>query len=73
VTVDGKPQPTWGAAMILGTIVPAQRNVEMFQYVDQPYAEKLYNEMDRRRTKSVGGFRSAAAQGLTFSDRSDGN
>jgi len=63
VTVDGKTQPTWGAAMralprsneeirygqstILGTIVPAQRNVEMFQYVDQPYAEKLYNELDR--------------------------
>jgi hypothetical protein len=64
VTVDGKPQATWGAAMrallraeeeisygqstILGTIVPAQRNVQMFQYVDQPLAEKLYREMDER-------------------------
>jgi hypothetical protein len=36
-----------GQSTILGTIVPAQRNAQMFQYVDQPYAEKLYNEMDR--------------------------
>jgi hypothetical protein len=63
VTVDGKPQATWGDAMrallgtkdeirygqstILGTIVPAQRNIQMFQYVNQPYAEKLYAEMGR--------------------------
>jgi len=63
VTVDGKPQPTWKAAMrallrsnedvqygqstIVGIIVPPQRNVQMFQYVDQPNAEKIYREMDR--------------------------
>jgi hypothetical protein len=63
VTVDGKPQPTWGAAMqallgteeeiqygestILGTILPPERNIHMFQYVNQPNAEKLYREMDR--------------------------
>ena len=63
VTVDGKPQANWGDAMrallrskeeirygqstILGTIVPPQRNVQMFQYVNQPNGEKLYREMDR--------------------------
>ena len=63
VTVDGKPQPTWGAAMqallgtkeeiqygestILGTILPPERNIHMFQYVNQPNAERLYREMDR--------------------------
>jgi hypothetical protein len=63
VTVDGKPQRTWGAAMkallredvdipygqstILGMIVPAQRNVQMFQYVNQPNAQRIYREMDR--------------------------
>lgn len=63
VTVDGKPQATWGDAMrallrsdeeivygqstILGTIVPAQRNVQLFMYVNQPNAARLYREMDR--------------------------
>jgi hypothetical protein len=63
VTVDGKPQRTWGAAMqallrtddeiqygestILGTILPPERNIHMFQYVNQPNAERLYQEMDR--------------------------
>jgi hypothetical protein len=63
VTVDGKPQPDWRAAMrallrsnddikygqstILNIIVPPQRKVEMFQYVDHPDAEKIYGEMDR--------------------------
>jgi hypothetical protein len=63
VTVDGKPQRTWGEAMrallgtdedirygqstILGTILPPERNIQMFQYVNQPNAEKLYQEIDR--------------------------
>ena len=37
----------YSQSTILGSIMPAQRNVQMFQYVLQPYAEKLYNEMDR--------------------------
>ena len=63
VMVDGKPQATWASAMqtllgrkveirygqstILGTILPAERNIQMFQYVSQPHAEKLYAEMGR--------------------------
>ena len=63
VTVDGKPQPTWGAAMrallrtnedvrygqstIFGTIVPPQRDVRMFQYIDPVNGEKLFKDMDR--------------------------
>jgi hypothetical protein len=63
VTVDGKPQRTWRAAMqaLLGTqadiqygestingiIIPAGRSVQMFQYLDQPDAEKLYGSMKR--------------------------
>jgi hypothetical protein len=63
VTVDGQPKATWGAAMqallgteekiiygqstILGTIVPPQRTVQMFQYAEQPEAGMLYREMNR--------------------------
>ena len=63
VTVDGKPQRTWGAAMqallgtsgefrygqsaIVGTIVPPQKTVQMFQYSVQPEAERLHAAMDR--------------------------
>jgi hypothetical protein len=63
VTVDGQRKATWGAAMqallgtseaikygqstILGTIVPPQRTVRMFQYAEQPNAAKLYQEMHR--------------------------
>ena len=63
VVVDGKPQATWRAAMqallhtnedvqygqstILGTIVPPQRTIQMFQYIDSARAEKLFKEMDR--------------------------
>ena len=63
VTVNGKPQRTWRAAIqaLLGTqadisygestingmIIPAGRSVQMFQYVNQPDAQKLYGEMKR--------------------------
>lgn len=64
VTVDGKPHRTWGAAMrallgteeeieygestIRGIILPAGKNIQMFQYVHQPNAEKIYKEMGTR-------------------------
>jgi hypothetical protein len=63
VTVDGKPQHTWRAAMqallgtqedvqygestINGTIIPPGRSVQMFQYVHQPNAEQIYKAMER--------------------------
>lgn len=63
VTVDGKPQHTWRQAMqtlmgtqddiqygestINGQIIPAGHSVQMFQYVNQPNAQKIYDEMGR--------------------------
>src|SRR5262245_27204917 len=63
VTVHGKPQRNWGDARhallrtnddvrygqstILGTIVPAQRNVGVFQYVGHADVEQLNREMGR--------------------------
>jgi hypothetical protein len=63
VTVDGKPQATWGAMMqallgtaeeiqygqstILGTILPPQRRIELLQLSSQPHSDRIYGEMNR--------------------------
>lgn len=63
VTVDGKPQRTWRAAIqallgtqddiqygestINGTIIGAGKSIQMFQYMNQPNSEKIYQEMKR--------------------------
>jgi hypothetical protein len=63
VVVDGKPQHTWreairtllgtqtdfqyGHSTVNGVIIPAGQTVHIFEYANQPDAERIYKEMQR--------------------------